>query len=263
MKDDSILSQMCLHLNFLSYCCLPTRNAHIKTDLLPSFSWSSCTLSLFFVFVFLTIAFLPLYMHTVKLEMSCVCHHSAECEPHESYMVFNLLRATNTDWMFEARTEVEDVAQVCADVRQLPTVMNSFQSNHLMSSHTSWMELSHIIVVQKKGISDYCQKFIAGWSDSSVITIKTFKLVIDGLSLNTYLRKFIGLISTRANYLICVRFESCWGEWVLTQGFGNENMCHKSAEFNQAGVRLWFHLFLLHYCVKLCHVLFGFLPSFK
>lgn len=42
-----------------------------------------------------------------------------------------------------------------ADVRQLPTVMNSFQSSHLMSSHTSWMELSHIIVVQKKGFSDY------------------------------------------------------------------------------------------------------------
>lgn len=42
-----------------------------------------------------------------------------------------------------------------------------------------------------------------------MITIKTLKVVIDGVSLNTYLRKFMGLISTRANYLICVRFESC------------------------------------------------------
>lgn len=42
-----------------------------------------------------------------------------------------------------------------AEVRRLPTVMNSFQSGHRMGSHTSRMERSHINAVQKKGSSDY------------------------------------------------------------------------------------------------------------
>lgn len=40
--------------------------------------------------------------------------------------------------------------------RRLPAVMNSLSSGHKMGSHTSRLELSHIIGVQKRGTSVSC-----------------------------------------------------------------------------------------------------------
>lgn len=52
----------------------------------------------------------------------------------------------------------ETYVEQCAhgtDVRRMTKVMNSFQSGHGMSSHTSWREHRRIIAISKKGPSNY------------------------------------------------------------------------------------------------------------